>query len=158
MNATAAIKAYGKVGVESSVTAADPHKLISMLFQGALLAIANAKNGMLRKDIPAKGAAISKAIAIIGEGLNASLDKKVGGDLAQNLSSLYDYMVMRLVAANLNNDMAVLDEVARLLSELKGAWESIRQTAVASAVSVPQPIVGIQPKIANKVQLAYARG
>jgi flagellar protein FliS len=79
MNTTAAIRAYNKVGIESSVTAADPLKLISMLYQGALLAIANAKNGIMRKDITAKGAAISKAIAIIGEGLNASLDKKVGG-------------------------------------------------------------------------------
>ena len=155
MNATAAIKAYNKVGIESSVTAADPGKLISMLYQGALLAIANAKNGIMRKDIPAKGAAISKAIAIIGEGLNASLDKKVGGELAQNLSSLYDYMVMRLLAANLNNDMAALDEVARLLNDLKGAWDSIRQSAAASAV--PQHLE-IQPKIANRAQLAYARG
>ena len=97
-----------------------------------------------------------KAIAIIGEGLNASLDKKVGGELAQNLSSLYDYMVMRLLAANLNNDMAALDEVARLLNDLKGAWDSIRQSAAASAI--PQQVVDMQPKAANRAQLAYARG
>lgn len=157
MYTTAAIKAYNKVGIESSVTAAGPVKLISMLYQGALLAIANAKNGILRRDIPAKGAAISKAIAIIGEGLNASLDKKVGGEIAQNLSSLYDYMVTRLVAANLNNDMAALDEVARLLNDLKGAWDSIGQTAAASA-AVPQQLVEMQPKAANRAQLAYARG
>lgn len=157
MYTTAAIKAYNKVGIESSVTAAGPIKLISMLYQGALLAIANAKNGILRKDIPAKGAAISKAIAIIGEGLNASLDKKVGGEIAQNLSSLYDYMVTRLVAANLNNDMAALDEVARLLNDLKGAWDSIGQTAAVSA-AVSQQVVDMQPKAANRAQLAYARG
>ncbi|MHB0926373.1 MAG: flagellar export chaperone FliS [Gallionellaceae bacterium] len=157
MYTTAAIKAYNKVGIESSVTAAGPVKLISMLYQGALLAIANAKSGILRKDIPAKGAAISKAIAIIGEGLNASLDKKVGGDLAQNLSSLYTYMVTRLVAANLNNDIAALDEVARLLNDLKGAWDSIGQIAAASA-AVPQQLVEMQPKAANRAQLAYARG
>ncbi len=154
MNATTAIKAYAKVGVESGALAADPHKLISMLYQGALLAIANAKNGILRKDIPAKGAAISKAIAIIDDGLNASLDKNVGGDLAQNLSSLYSYMSLRLVDANLKNDMAVLDEVARLLNDLKGAWDSIRQPAAAA----PQTVAAMQPKTANKAQLAYARG
>lgn len=153
MNATAATKAYARVGVESGALAADPHKLISMLYQGALLAIANAKNGILRKDIPAKCAAISKAIAIIDDGLNASLDKKVGGDLAQNLSALYGYMSVRLTQANLNNDMAALDEVARLLSDLKGAWESIRQPAAAVAPPVDMP-----PKTANKMQLAYARG
>jgi flagellar protein FliS len=167
MNATTGAKAYAKVGVESGALGADPHKLIAMLYQGALLAIANAKNGMMRKDIPAKGAAISKAITIIDEGLNASLDKKVGGELANNLGSLYDYMSRRLLTANLNNDMAALDEVARLLTDLKGAWDGIRPTNGApTAASVPlpfpqqpgaAPVTAQQPKPANKVQLAYGR-
>lgn len=161
MNATTVTKAYAKVGIESVVASADPHKLISMLFQGALLAIANARSSILRKDIPAKSAAISKAIAIIGEGLHASLDKKVGGELAQNLASLYDYMVIRLVAANLNNDVAILDEVARLLAELKGAWDSIRPSGAAPVAAAQQPQENMTPaasqqtKPANKVQLAY---
>jgi len=150
MNANKAINAYNNVGVESNVIAADPHKLISMLYQGALLAIANAKNGILRKDIAAKGKAISHAILIIDNGLNASLDKEVGGDLALNLSALYDYMSKRLLVANMNNDMEVLDEVARLLGDLKGAWESIRQPAVKAESPVSRP--------ARPEQLVYARG
>jgi len=146
MNTTTAINAYTKIGIESGVNAADPHKLISMLFQGALLAIANAKNGILRKDIAAKGAAISKALAIIDEGLNASLDKNVGGELAQNLSSLYEYMIMRLITANLKNDVDALNEVTHLLTDLKGAWESIRQPAAVQA---------IQPMPVAKAQLTY---
>ena len=133
MNATSAINTYNNVSLESSVNGADPHKLIAMLFQGALLEIADAKNGILRKETAAKGKCISRAIAIIGEGLNASLDKSVGGKLAQDLSSLYGYMVIRLVAANLNNDIAILDEVARLLTELKGAWDSIRPKIMQTA-------------------------
>lgn len=133
MNTSAAIKAYNKVGVESGVIAADPHKLISMLFQGALLAIANAKNGIMRKDIPAKGEAIFKASTIISEGLRASLDMKAGGELAQNLVSLYDYMITRLVAANMNNDVAMLDEVSNLLAGLKDAWDSIRPIVTQAA-------------------------
>jgi flagellar protein FliS len=148
MNATTATKAYTKIGVESGVISADPHKLIAMLYQGALLAIANAKNGILRKDIPAKGAAISKAITIIDSGLNASLDKNVGGPLAQNLSSLYEYMSVRLMVANLKNDMAALDEVARLLADLKEAWEDIRPNAVRAA---PQPMP------ASNAQLVYGK-
>lgn len=132
MNAVTAIKTYNKVGMESDVNSADPHKLISILFQAALLEIANAKNGIFRKEIATKGRAISRAIAIIGEGLHASLDKKVGGELAQNLSALYDYMVARLVEANLKNDIAILDEVARLLAGLKDAWDSIRPNATQS--------------------------
>lgn len=133
MNSTAAINAYSTVGLESEIIGADPHKLISLLFQGALLEIVRAKNGILRKETAAKGAAISRAIAIIGEGLNASLDKNIGGELAQNLSALYDYMVMRLVAANAKNDIAALDEVTRLLTELKGAWDGIRSNVQSGA-------------------------
>jgi flagellar protein FliS len=128
MNTAAAIKAYTNVGIDSMVMSADPHKLISMLYDGALLAIAKARKGMIDKDIRAKGAAISHAIAIIGEGLHASLDIKVGGELAENLASLYDYMVKRLVAANANNDEAALDEVRNLLVGLQDAWNRIRPT------------------------------
>jgi flagellar protein FliS len=153
MNANAATKAYASVGVESVVHAADPQKLIALLYQGALLAIANAKNGILHKDVPAKGKAISHAIRIIGEGLQASLDKKVGGDLALSLDQLYGYMCTRLVTANLNNDMEILDEVARLLNELKGAWDSI---APSNAPSVP--VSAPQARTPNKQPtLVYGR-
>lgn len=147
MKSTAAINAYAKTGLESSVASADPHKLISMLFEGALQAIYNAKNGIMRNDTIGKSASISKAIAIIGEGLHASLDKSVGGELAQNLSSLYDYMVFRLVAANLKNDIEILDEVARHLADLKDAWDSIRNITPAA----------IQVQVKNNAQLAYGR-
>lgn len=132
MNASTAINAYTKVGLESSVATADPHKLILLLYQGALLAIGSAKNQMLRKEIAAKGQYISQAIMIIEEGLKASLDKNVGGELAQNLSDLYEYMSQRLLIANLKNDVAALDEVSRLLSELKGAWEEIRPLVISA--------------------------
>jgi flagellar protein FliS len=133
MNSIAGINAYNSVSLESRVMGADPHKLISLLFEGALFAISDAKNGMLRKEIAVKGKFISKAIAIIGEGLNASLDKKVGGKLALDLSALYEYMVKRLVEANLTNDTKILDEVAHLLSELKGAWDTIRPQVIGTA-------------------------
>ncbi len=140
MNSTTATNAYAKIGVESGVLAADPHKLIAMLYQGALLAVANARNAILHNDIPAKGTAISKAMLIIDEGLKASLDKNVGGELAHNLDALYDYMCSRLVTANLNNNLETLDEVSRLLSELKGAWDGIRQAAITPP-SAPTPQV-----------------
>lgn len=153
MNASTATRAYAKIGVESGVFAADPHKLIAMLYQGALLAVANAKNGMMRRDVAAKGTAISKAISIIEDGLNASLDKKVGGELAQNLSSLYEYMARRLLGANLNDDMAALDEVAGLLNELKGAWDEIGRPADAPAAVAPVPA----PALNKSPALVYGR-
>lgn len=145
MNTSTAIKAYNKVDIESGVNAADPHKLILMLYQGALLAIISAKNQILREETAAKGASISKAITIIDEGLKACLDKNAGGELAQNLSSLYDYMNQRLLIANLKNDTDILDEVSQLLTELKGAWESIR-SGISSALPAT-PTIGRQQTI-----------
>lgn len=148
MNAATAINTYANVGLETSVTTADPHKLILLLYQGALLAISSAKNNMLRNEIAAKGKHISHAIMIIEEGLKASLDKNAGGELAQNLSALYEYMSQRLLVANLKNDVAALDEVSRLLSELKGAWEAIRPVVApeqAEAAPTPQPAEPAKP-------------
>jgi len=132
-NTRTALLAYNAVSVEARIMSADPHQLVSMLYEGALLSIAKGRQAMLERKIESKGESISKAIAIVGEGLNASLDKNVGGELAQNLSSLYDYMVLRLIAANLNNDTAALDEVTHLLTELKEAWDSIRSQVVRDA-------------------------
>lgn len=129
MNTLTALKTYANVGLESGVAAANPHKLILMLYQGALLAIATAKTQMQRKQTAEKGASISKAIKIIDEGLKSCLDIESGGEIGKNLRDLYDYMNQRLLIANLKNDPAILDEVSGLLGELKGAWESISPTA-----------------------------
>lgn len=145
MNTTNALNTYKNVGLESGVAAADPHKLILMLYQGALLAIASAKNQMLRNQIADKGVSISKAIKIVDEGLKACLDVEAGGEIGKNLYDLYDYINQRLLIANLKNDSAILDEVSSLLSELKEAWESIRPKAptvlTASLLSITQPVI-----------------
>lgn len=155
MNATTAINAYTNIGLETSVTTADPHKLILLLYQGALLAISSAKNQMLRNEIAAKGKYISQAIMIIEEGLKASLDKNAGGELAQNLSDLYEYMSQRLLIANLKNDVSALDEVSRLLSDLKGAWEEIRPVVMSSAQPGASPTPPAVP--AKAEALTYGR-
>lgn len=125
--------AYAKVGMETGVTSADPHKLILMLFDGALLSIAGARAALERKDIPAKGMAISKAIEIIASGLDSCLDLEAGGELAMRLSALYEYMTDRLLYANLHNNQAALDEVAGLLSGLRESWEAIGPQARSAA-------------------------
>lgn len=117
--------AYAKVGVETGVMSASPHKLIVMLFDGAMTAVRNGRTHMKAGNIPEKGAAISKAIQIIENGLRASLDREVGGQIADGLDSLYDYMGRRLLTANLNNQPEVLEEVLRLLTELRDAWNAI---------------------------------
>jgi flagellar protein FliS len=147
--------AYTKVGMETGVVAASPHKLIVMLFEGALLAIANAMQHMQAGEIEAKGKAISKAVAIIDEGLRASLDKQTGGDIAQSLDSLYEYMTLRLITANLKNQPEMLEEVQRLLKDLKGAWEAIDPATAAvqqPAAPKPQPYDLLAPQTTRLVK------
>lgn len=123
--ASNAAQTYAKVGLETSVATASPHQLILMLFDGALLAIAKATTAMQQKHIADKGQAISQAIDIISNGLGASLNFSAGDELANRLAALYDYMCRRLLHANLHNDLAALNEVSRLLGEIKSAWEEI---------------------------------
>lgn len=117
--------AYRKVGLETQLDSASPHKLVVMLFDGALVAVGNAQRYMENKEIAEKGKSISKAIDIIANGLQASLDIESGGEIALQLEALYEYMGQRLLHANLRNDLAALKEVSALLMELKSAWEKI---------------------------------
>jgi flagellar protein FliS len=119
------VNAYAKVGLETGVTSASPHKLIVMLYDGALAAIMTAITQMKAGNIQDKGNAISKAIRIIDDGLKASLDKEVGGEIATNLDALYDYMSRRLLEANVKNDPAILEEVRGLLADLRDTWNQI---------------------------------
>jgi flagellar protein FliS len=134
--------AYAKVGMETGVIAANPHKLIIMLFEGAQIALNNALQQMQAGNIPEKGKAISKAIMIIENGLRASLDKSVGGEIAINLDALYEYMGGRLLLANLNNDAAIIQEVQTLLHDIKSAWEEIAPQSAA-----PAPVAGLPGQI-----------
>jgi flagellar protein FliS len=132
-------KAYHKVAVQSSVAQSDPHQLVLLLFDGALAAVNEAIGHMQAGRVAERGVSISKAIRIVDEGLKVSLDRKAGGQLAFRLLDLYDYMTMRLLQANLRNNTAALDEVAKLMRDLRDAWTQIRpqQPAAASAVGAP---------------------
>jgi flagellar protein FliS len=124
MNAYSAAQSYASVKVHSSVETASPHRLIQMLFEGALERIAQAKGAMLQNQIARKGELIGKATAIVG-GLQGSLNDKDGGNLAANLDGLYDYIIRRLSQANFENNPDYLDECGRLLGEVKSAWDAI---------------------------------
>jgi flagellar secretion chaperone FliS len=124
MNSYSAVQKYASVKVHSGVESASPHRLIQMLFEGALERIAQAKGAMLQNQIARKGELIGKATAIVG-GLQGSLNDKDGGGLADNLDSLYDYIIRRLTQANFENNPEYLDECGRLLGEIKSAWDAI---------------------------------
>jgi flagellar protein FliS len=132
--------AYATLGVETGVVSATPHDLVLMLFDGASAAVAAALNHMKSGHLEEKGHSISKAIAIIESGLRASLDKEVGGEIAQSLDSLYGYMSGRLAMGNVRNQTAFLEEVHALLGELKEAWASIGEPSSHFIASAPQSV------------------
>lgn len=120
------ISHYNQVSRVSGVTDADPHRLVQMLLEGALGKIAAVKGLMIRNDIAKKGELVSQAISII-VGLRSSLNKSAGGDIAENLDRLYEYMEGQLLQANIKNDTSLLDEVTALLKEVKAGWDAIPQ-------------------------------
>lgn len=124
---------YARVAVESAVMGASPHQLIVMLFDGALSALARARLFISQGDIAAKGEALSKAINIIDNGLKAGLNAEKSPEIAANLSSLYDYMVRRLLQANLRNEVSAIEEVEALLNNIAAAWKQISPQRAAPA-------------------------
>ncbi len=126
---TSAVQSYQKVGVESAVMNASPHQLIVMLFDGAHSALVRARLFLEAGQMAEKGVALSKAINIIDNGLKAGLNMEVGGELSDNLASLYEYMVRRLLLANLRNDVDAIVEVEGLLKNIADAWKQIGPSA-----------------------------
>jgi len=124
-----AMNKYAQVGNHSTAAFANPHRLIQMLMEGALEKISKAKGFMKNGDIAKKGEHISWAISII-EGLRVSLDHTQGGQISENLESLYVYMNSRLTQANLHNSIDMLNEVADLLIDIKSGWDAIPQNVI----------------------------
>jgi flagellar protein FliS len=122
---TYAAQAYKSVSVNTAVEAANPHKLVLMLYDGLLRHLRLGKAHMQKGDLGAKAASLSKAMSIIDQGLRASLNDDKGGDIAKNLRMLYDYAERQLVHANARNDVAKIDEVINLLEPLRAAWHGI---------------------------------
>lgn len=118
-------KAYAQVGAETNITGASPHKLVVLLFDGAIVAVENAIKHMTAGSVAEKGDSINKAIMIVDGGLRASLNKQAGGEIANTLDKLYEYIGYRLLVANLRNDKTVLSEALVLLQDLRNSWAEI---------------------------------
>ena len=121
--------AYLSTRAESSVHNASPHKLIALLFEACHDNLAIAKGAIQRKEIKQKADAIKKAMDIIVR-LQASLDFEKGGQVATKLDDLYTFCTNHLALANVTNDTAKIDEVYRVIAELKQGWSEISGTVV----------------------------
>lgn len=121
---------YAKVGLETDVHSASPHRLVAMLFDGAFDAMNQAIQSIQVGNVEVKGRALSRAVRILDEGLRAGLDLSAG-QLAADLRELYGYVCMRLTHANLRSDVAAIEECQRLLAPVRDAWNAIAQTPAA---------------------------
>ena len=128
MSHAAKLAAYSSAQAHGGVAAADPHRLIVMLMDGALERIQTARGCLTRGETAEKARLLNRAVSIIGE-LRSSLDLKGGGQIATNLGELYDYMCRRLLKATAENRVEMLDEVAKLLGEIRTAWVAIPNEA-----------------------------
>jgi len=129
------VRSYADIGLETQILGATPERLITLLFQGARAAIGQARIHMEAGRIAERGAAISKAVKIVDEGLKTGLNMEAGGDIAANLANLYDYIIRTLLTANLKADIEQLDIADRLLADLAEAWQT----------SVDRPAGGMEP-------------
>ena len=112
-------------------------KILLMLYEGAVRFLKFARMGIEEKNPKIRGENISKVLAILTE-LDCALDREIGGDLVENLSDLYHYMMDRLVYASVKNDIEAIDEVERLLTELKDGFEGALQKDLKEAPVQPK--------------------
>lgn len=118
------LQSYRKVSLESEISVASPHRIIQLMFAGALQRLAQARYAIEQNDLANKGIYIGKAIGIV-TGLNNSLNMDEGGQIANNLSELYDFMLRKISEANINNDVKAIDDVCDILRTIKEGWDAI---------------------------------
>ncbi len=123
-----AAQAYQRIGTNAAVMEADPHRLIEMLLAGALERLARARGALAGGDREGRTQALNGAVGIL-DGLRGALDFEHGGQLAQSLDGLYQYMTVRLFEANRSEDLGPIDEVSGLIREIKSGWDGIRDQA-----------------------------
>ncbi len=125
---------YSRVGIETDVGNASPHRLVTLLFEGVFSAMSQARAAIGAGDIGLKARCLSRAVRILDEGLKAALDMEAG-QLAADLRDLYTWMCLRLTHANLHSDLKAIEECQRVLAPVRDAWIAIgdRQHLVNAA-------------------------
>ena len=132
MNSAQAYQQYKKSSIESS----NPNMLIIKLYEGGIKFLNMAEIKMEEKDYQESNNLLIRVQRIILE-LRYSLDEEKGGELANNLADLYDYMYGRLITANLEKKIEIIDEVRGLLKELLEAWqEAVKKAQKTSGLGL----------------------
>ncbi len=120
------IRTYQNINVESGINTADPHTIISMLFDGVFQSVSVAKGAIERKDLAAKSTQLNKAMSIL-RSLQDSLDNESEPKISENFYDLYAYCIDRLTEVSVSQDCSIIDEVVNLLKPLADAWKNISE-------------------------------
>jgi len=121
------IKTYQNINVESGINAADPHTIISMLFDGVFQSVSIAKGAIERKELDVKSKQLNKAMSIL-RSLQDSLDMESEPEISKSFNDLYAYCIDRLTEVSVSLDCAIIDEVVNLLKPLADAWKNISES------------------------------
>lgn len=118
------LKAYNRTKLEAELLVASPHRVTQMLFEGLIERMNQAKGFMETGDNAGRATCLGKAIGILN-GLQGAVDPSYDEELGHRIIDLYEYMKNRLNDANSNNEVAPIDEVIRLITPIKEAWDNI---------------------------------
>ena len=124
MNAIAALAQYGQIKNDAQTTYASPHQLMLMLFDGAIEAMSFTIGAIQNKNFELRSKQNTRSITIIN-GMRECLDMETGGELADNLYSLYQYMTKELFRASFKNDVDTIQNIQTMLKDIRGSWEKI---------------------------------
>ena len=140
---------------QTSVTTADPARLVTLCYEGAISNLKIAREKLVSKEYEAKAQAIQKVQDILSL-LMQSLDFERGGTIADNLSSLYLYMMRRITEGDFNKDLKVFDEVTGMLEELESGWKKIGSHPRRDPASAPGPARGVEKGETEMTRIAGA--
>jgi flagellar protein FliS len=124
MNAISALAQYGQIKNDTQTTYASPHQLMLMLFDGAIEAMSITVGAIQNKNFELRSKQNTRSITIIN-GMRECLDMETGGELANNLYSLYQYMTQELFRASFKNDVDTIQNIQTMLRDIRGSWEKI---------------------------------
>ena len=124
MNSIAALAHYGQIKNDSQTTYASPHQLMLMLFDGAIEAMSITIGAIQQNKFELRSKQSTRSISVIN-GMRECLDMETGGDLANNLYSLYSYMAKELFKASFKNDADTVQNIQTMLKDIRESWEKI---------------------------------